>query len=346
MDRELTAREKNCTGAQAEIPRLNDESWTASAVIERAVSSGVERYIASRLEKIPAFVARHYSFRGALQIHALAIGWDLVRVPLNILWSVVNLLLACFGLLAKVFGLRSLSRLIAKVPQGLETDMDRQIKWLVVSELLEMPCSDGSRESARDALMEAIMNDPQLADLIERELVSLGSKADSMQAWRDVDAKLAEYGATRTGTADLASNVMVVLSSKMVLGKASYGALGAGSAVSAALANSVAASNFWLGSTLGAYYYAIFPAAVSTPFLIVVTTVLVISLALATTFIGMITDPLQARLGVHQRRLRKLVKAVELDLKEAGPGKFQLREKYVGRILDIVDFLSLLGKST
>lgn len=315
------------------------------AIIDHALSSGIERYIEDRLARIPGFVDRHYSFRGALRIHAHAFGWDLLRVPLNIVWSAVCLVSAGIGLLARLLGLNPLATLLARVPPGIETDMDREVKWLIVTDLLELPYADGVRESRHDALMEEILRDPQLEGLIDAELAAIQGPGENPRFWEDLDRKLAEYGATRTGAADLASNVMVVLSSKLSLGKVSYGALSAGGAVSVTLANSIAASNFWLGSTLGAYYYAVFPAAVSTRLLVAVTGVIVVLLAFVSTFIGVLTDPVQAKLGIHQRRLRKLVRVIERDLTGELPGELRLREKYLGKVFDVVDFLSVMGRS-
>jgi ABC-type multidrug transport system fused ATPase/permease subunit len=315
------------------------------AVIENAVSGGVSRYIAQREKMIPEFVRRHYSLRGALRLHRHAFGWDLVRVPLNILWSILRLVLAVTGLLAKLAGAGKLSRAIKRLPSGLETDMDRHIKWLVITELLELPYAGHAENDEKDALMAEITKDPFLESLIEEELQSLHRGQNRPEFRRNLERKLAEYGATRTGAADLASNIMVLVSSKVALGQVAYGALSAGSAVSASLAQLLAVSNFWLGSTAGSYFYAVMPVTVSTRLLIAVTASIAVTLAFVSTFIGIVTDPLQARLGLHQKRLRKLVRAIQKDLEDTDGGDFQLREKYVGRVLDLVDVLTVLGRS-
>ncbi|WP_369827531.1 DUF6635 family protein [Hydrogenovibrio sp. SC-1] len=77
--------------------------------------------------RIDDFVSRHYSFRGALKIHSHALGWDVIKVPMNIIWSVVNIFLALLSFIAGLLNLKSLQNRIRKIPQGLETDMDRQI---------------------------------------------------------------------------------------------------------------------------------------------------------------------------------------------------------------------------
>lgn len=314
-------------------------------IVEQAVARGITRYIAAREKKIAPFVERHYSFRGALRIHSHAIGWDLVRVPLNIGWSLVNVALALVGALAKLLGQSRLHERIKRIPPGLETDMDRQIKWLVITELLELPYADRNRATDNDALMKEIVEDPELRTLIHEGVKAVGEKHSTAGFKEEFGRKLAEFGASRTAAADLASSVMVLLSSQVALGQPAYGALSGGSVVAAALAKSIAVSNFWLGATAGSYFYAVVPVAASLRLVIAVTAVFAIILALLSTFIGIVIDPLQAKFGIHQRRLRGLINSIKRDLDGNGTGNFQLRDKYVGRLLDIVDFLSFLRRS-
>ena len=314
-------------------------------LIGKAITAGSESYIREREKRIGDFVRRHYSFRGALKIHRHAFGWDLIRVPVNILWSVVRMLLALIGFLAGLVGLKKPRDWIKKIPPGLQTNMDRQISWLIVTELLELPYQQGQKVSDNDALMTEILKDPNLRLLLNEKLDTLSEPAKSPEFRAKLDAKLAEYGATRTASSELATSTTLLVTSKIALGQASFGALSAGVAVSAAVANSAAASSFWLGSMLGSYYYAVFPVAASFSQLLAVTLVLCIVLALVSTFIGILTDPLQAKLGIHQKRLKKLVSAVGSDLSGKAGSDFQLREKYAGRLFDIVDVLSTVGRA-
>lgn len=317
----------------------------ADAIINEAVANGAIRYIHGCESRIDDFVRRHYSFRGALRIHAHAVGWDILRVPVNIFWSVANILLAVVGLLAGLVRLRKVQAWIKRVPPGLETDMDRQISWLVVTELLQLPHEHGGNRSERDALMEEIVKDSSLQRLLNEKLEAFERPSENPEFQRNLQAKLVEYAATRTGSADLASNAALLITSKIAMGQASFGTLSAGTAVSAAVAHSVAVSNFWLGSTIGSYYYALVPVAVSMRLLIAVTAVIAVVLALVSTFIGVLTDPLQAKLGFHKRRLQKLVLAIRDDLHDKGGSKFKLREKYIGRLFDVVDVLTIVGRA-
>ena len=248
------------------------------ATIEQAITNGTLHYILGRKKKIDEFVKKHYSFRGALKIHSHAIGLDIIRVPINIIWSVANIFLALLGVIAKLFHFNRIHGFIKKIPPGLETDMDKQICWLIITELLELPYEKGSKRSDNDALMAEIMKDSALRRLIEEELEGLDHLKSNPKFKEELNRKLAEYGSTRTGIADLASNAVLLVTSKFALGQASFGALSAGSAVSASIAQSIAVSNFWLGSTIGSYYYAFVPVAASMRLLVAMTAIVAVVL--------------------------------------------------------------------
>ena len=62
-------------------------SKTDEAKIKCAIDKAIDRYISTRRQRIPAFVARNFSFKGALALHRKAVGRDLYRSPLNIAWA-------------------------------------------------------------------------------------------------------------------------------------------------------------------------------------------------------------------------------------------------------------------
>lgn len=63
------------------------------------------------------------------------------------------------------------------------------------------------------------------------------------------------------------------------------------------------------------------------------------TLAIFSAFSGIITDPLQARLGLHEKRLNKLVDSLEDALKDNGDSQLRLREQYLVRIFDLINLL-------
>jgi hypothetical protein len=117
------------------------------------------------------------------------------------------------------------------------------------------------------------------------------------------------------------------------------GSLSAGSTLAAYIAHQMAVSNFFLGPTLGSFYYSVFPAAASTGLIVASTGAVLMSLAVLASFSGIITDPVQSRLGLHQRRLNRLIDCLERQLRGIDESQLKIRDHYVARVFDLLDLL-------
>ena len=84
-------------------------------------------------------------------------------------------------------------------------------------------------------------------------------------------------------------------------------------------------------------WYGVFPARTD-PRLVAATVAGLVSLgALVTAFAGVLADPVQGWLGVHRRRLMRLIDTLEAELTGAGDRPFVAREHYVVRAFDLWD---------
>ena len=63
------------------------------------------------------------------------------------------------------------------------------------------------------------------------------------------------------------------------------------------------------------------------------------AMAIITSFTGILTDPIQTKLGLHQKRLKKFVSSLDKELKGLGDSKFEIKDQYVARVFDILDVL-------
>ena len=82
-------------------------------------------------------------------------GGDVVRAPLNLSLAVPQLLLQLLG---RVLGRRwPRAGALLKRPILLRTAVGRQLEWLIVTELLELPLVQGRRRSDTDALAGCIL---------------------------------------------------------------------------------------------------------------------------------------------------------------------------------------------
>jgi hypothetical protein len=59
--------------------------------------------------------------------------------------------------------------------------------------------------------------------------------------------------------------------------------------------------------------------------------------ALAAAFMGLVTDPLQQLLGLHQQRLRRLVDTLERVALGESEASLALPDPYIARVTDLAD---------
>jgi len=313
--------------------------------VEQAVERGIPAYVASRRAKIQGFAERHFSFRGAFALHRKTLGKDAYKIPLNMLWSLPAFLARAAAPALQKLGARRLGQALGKTPAGLETGYQREINWLIQTELLELPCSDGARVSEKDALLEAILNDPELSARCAGYLAAIGQQART-PALRDVlESHLAEYGKSKLAVTELAGNLINLAAGYAVSKTATPGMLSAGSALAAAVAQQVAVANFWLGPALGAWYYGVFPASASMGLIAASTGALMAATGLLAALSWVVVDPLLAKTGFHRRRLERFVQALGEELTGQGGARYHVRDHYLARVLDLVDLLKLAAQA-
>jgi hypothetical protein len=69
------------------------------------------------------------------------------------------------------------------------------------------------------------------------------------------------------------------------------------------------------------------------------------ALAILTSFSGVVTDPIQHKLRLHQRRLFRFIDSLDRELRGKGDSKFHIRDQYVARIFDLLDLIKRAAKT-
>lgn len=307
--------------------------------INSAIDRAIDQYIETRRAKIPDFVQKYFSINGALKLHKKAFSSDLYKGPINIFWALPYAGMKATTSLLKKMGNQKIPTYFEKVPRGFVTNVQKEVVWLIYTELLELPYRQGNRKSAKDALLEEILNQPEVAKLLIEQLEQIHARSNDPKFRQVLENNLMEYSASRTAAAELAGSIITLSVGAAMFKKMTPGAMATGSLVATAIAQQAAISNFVLGPTLGSVYYSIFPAAASMGLFVATTGTIMAALSLVTSFAGIIVDPMQAKLGLHQRRLKKFIDCLEIELKGSGESKLELKDQYVARILDIVDLL-------
>src|SRR5687768_9591397 len=88
--------------------------------------------------RVPAFTRRHFGLLGSLRLHWHALGLDLLRAPFNLLLVGPALCLRLLASLARLVGLKGLSRWLSTRRLFVETGLSRRIAHLISTELLQL----------------------------------------------------------------------------------------------------------------------------------------------------------------------------------------------------------------
>jgi hypothetical protein len=313
--------------------------------LQQAVDNGIEAYITSRRARIPGFIDRHFSFRGALALHRKTFGRDFYKHPVNLLWGLPVALGKGVADLLEKAGAKRTATWLNRLPRGIPTVLQQELQWLIYTDLLELPYVHEGRASHRDALLEHILAAPWIAALCEEYLTQLHSVAARPEFRGALERHLEEYGKTRGAVSELAGSLITLAAGYAALSKATPGALSAGTAAATAIAQHMAIANFWLGSTVGAWYYAVFPVSASAGLVAATTGAMIAAVGVVTALAWIVLDPLLATTGIHRRRLDRFVTALGEELRGGRRGDYRVRDHYIARVFDVLDMLRAATKA-
>ncbi|MES9840380.1 MAG: DUF6635 family protein [Candidatus Thiodiazotropha endolucinida] len=267
-------------------------------------------YIEACRQRIPTFVNRHFSLQGAFQLNRLALGGDILVAPFNFLMGLPNFLLRLIAMLFELLGAHRLARHLLKIHLGLPTRVQQALSTHLYTDLLMLSRHHEDADKRLRQLLHQSAREP-----------------------------LRIYVQTRNVAGDITAGTLAAILGLILLNQFTPGSFSAGAAIAHLVASEQAASEFFLGETVGRFYYALFP--VNPPIGIVMLTILVVmvTIALVAAFSGMLHDPIQKRTGIHQRRLNQLLDAIEKSACQSLAKGYRPKDTFVGRIYDFIDWV-------
>lgn len=306
---------------------------TQQALTAAQLEQAIEHYCADCHRRVDDFVAKELSGYGAWRLNRHALGADLLRVPLNIAWAPFWLLLQMLGWVFGKLKLGILSAGFKRIPAGITTKVQRELGARVERDLL---------------LIETDQPDPLLGYLLTESGVDTAS-LDSLLAQPMADKGREQFRnrwfGARTAVAEITTNISMAAVGAVLFKQFTPGALGGGTALAAWWTWDQAVSRFWAGDTLGRVWYGWFPPETDWTASLAATGLLMVLLAVVASLSGFFTDPLQSALGMHQRRLHKLIEHMQLELKSNLLGDSSTREQYLARVTDVLDWIAIAGRA-
>jgi hypothetical protein len=317
--------------------RAGEIAGLSDAEARAIVGSAIGRYVHEHHAKVPAFVDANYSLLGSLRLHRHALGLDLVRAPANVALVPPYLAMQLGRAGLRRLGARKAARWLGRRRLSLDTNVARELSYRLHRDLLELPYEDGERRTESDALAEAVLADPRLASAVEGLSDLVSRYRDDPEGKARLRAMLAEYTGARSAAADLFNNALLAGTGAALFKQLTPGAFTLGPVLATAIAHQAAVASFPLGASLGGLWYGWFPAHPSAALLLGTTGGLMLLTAFTAGFAGVVSDPIQRALGLHARRLHRLIDVLGEELNGDSEAAFQVRDHYVARIFDLVD---------
>ncbi len=302
----------------------------AAEALDSAVDDALRKYFDGCRQRIRPFITKHYRYPGAWTTNKGAFGWDLLRLPLNLIWAPFYIVAMGTKGLSKRFGWTRLTHLLRRVRPGLTTDVQRFNSELIYRELLLWPVDPSQINPIEQAIVSEL---DRLSIQPER------SEANGLrqQLSEIADDALEQLKITRTASADITNASFSTLIGALAFNKFAPGGIAIGLLLGAYISRQLAIDRFILGPYLGDIYYRFFPPD-STLSVTVLSIGLVLTLfAILASLSGLLSDPLQAMAGLHERRLRKLIDKVEQDVRAKASGSFRPKDQYLARVFDVLD---------
>ena len=292
-----------------------------------------QAYFASRRTRVDRFVEQHFTWPGTLHLHNAALGWDFLRAPINVMLSPVLVLTRIAAFLCRQIRLHGIANWLAGRRILLPTAVSHRVEVLIATDLLDLPLPQGSAARDPGALSRAVLAAPQFRELIRQ-------RADAAEAQvlgqRIADA-LGDYAGTRSAVAEMTTGLVTLAVGALVFQALTPGVISMAPGVAGALARTTAIAEFPMGQTIGGLWYGLFPPGAS-PLLVTASVVFLVMIgSVFAAFAGVLADPVQSRLGIHRRRLMRLIDTLEVELCGPGDRPFAVREHYYARLLDLWD---------
>lgn len=290
-------------------------------------------YFDARRVMIDGFVVRHFTWPGTLRLHGAALGWDILRAPVNVALSPILVLTRITAYLCRRVGWRGTADWLSRRRILLRTSVARWVEVLIVTELLDLPLDAGAAARDPSALARAVLAAPQF-----REMIRMRASADEAEALgQRIAAALGEYAGARSAVAEMTTTFCVLVVGALVFQALTPGMISMAPDVADAMARTNAIVSFPMGQTFGGMWYGVFAPDASRWLVGATVAGLVMIGSVFAAFAGVLADPLQSRLGIHRRRLQRLLVTLEAEILGCGDRPFVAREHFFARTLDLWD---------
>jgi hypothetical protein len=222
----------------------------------------------------------------------------------------------------------------------LRTRVGARVERAVVTEVLGLPWPEGGMEHD-SAMTRAILSAPQLRGLWRAHADPREAEAQA----RRMAQLIGRYAGTRVAVAEIVTALILLVVGALVFQALTPGMISLAPELAGVVAHGAAVADFPLGQMLGGVWYGVFPVGVPVWMMAAVLALLMMLGSVMAAFAGILADPVQVLLGLHQRRLRRLIAALGAEVDGAEGQGFAAHEHAAARVMDIWDAVASLART-
>jgi len=266
----------------------------------------IARYIQSRRVKVDEFSERHFSLKETLEIQKKHFLADILLNPINSLWAIPYLTLKKVFETIDKMGWGHLTSFFDRVPSNIKTQYQKDIEWLIATELLEWPYKNNGQHSKKNALWDEFEKDPTI-----RKLIDSGQLSPNHLTGIDIKSELNKFSASRALVADLAGSAGSIALGWVMFGNSNLGVGGLGEKVARKIARDNASSHFIFGKKMGTTFYSIFPPQPTKGQILIATVAVGLLLTVFSLIASVLSDPIRKNLGLQKSKMNSLIDDLE-----------------------------------
>lgn len=246
----------------------------------------LDQYLRERKLRISLFLEQHLDNGECIRIQKAHLLKDLIRNPINVFWAIPYFTIKKTLEVSEKMGFDRAKSFLLKIPRSLKTDYQKEIERLIMVELFEL-------------------------DQLEEKLDPVCSPELKVSILKEIELEVGQYCTRQNEVSDLIASGLIVLLSHLTFGDKSLDLFGLGSKIAGKWAYKKAASNFFLGESLGKTFYSYAPPEPTEKHVFLFTSLVLVVFAVLTTAIGVLSFPTQKRFGITARQLNALVDLID-----------------------------------
>lgn len=270
---------------------------SAECILEDGMSSQVNEdrtntddkiteYIEGRRALVDSFVARNFELSSILKIPRNRLARDFVRHLANSVVILPYLAMREAAQWLEKLGWDYLYKKTKALSPGFKTSVEIEFETLIYEQLFQLKEGRGR--------VDSFGLPPHLQEKLH----------EGLRVW--------VY--RRATWIDLVSSVLIWLTGLLVFDDLQLGILGIGSKIASWWSYRNSASEFFLGESLGRVFYGVFPPDPSGFQVALFTVIFMVMISVISFGFTLVLDPVQKKLGLHQRNLHKLLDDLEVNL--------------------------------